>query len=219
MMASQPPRAHGLGREVGVARPVPVTDDGLGSSVAKTRSPRRCGRAASGPPRAGRRCRTPRIPIWNSTGPSSPRRWCLDAEPASMQALVWRSTMPGRASCRRRRPSSRALGGVAVERPAEGRPSWRTCTPARCRTRLLVGYFSAAARHLAGVSGAGEVGEEDLAHDQLVAGSRRGSGHTKTGESTQSESLPVAWFVDDPSKPQMPAPRRRGRSWSWTAAG
>jgi len=28
--------------------------------------------------------------------------------------------------------------------------------------------------------------------------------HTKTGESTQSESLPVAWFVDDPSKPQMP---------------
>ncbi len=37
----------------------------------------------------------------------------------------------------------------------------------------------------------------------LLSPPRSGSGHTKTGCSTQSESLPAAWFVLDPSKPQI----------------
>ena len=32
---------------------------------------------------------------------------------------------------------------------------------------------------------------------------RSGSGQTNTGWRTQSESLPVAWFVLEPSKPQI----------------
>ena len=32
---------------------------------------------------------------------------------------------------------------------------------------------------------------------------RIGSGHDHTGRSTQSDLSPVAWFVDEPSKPQM----------------
>ena len=38
----------------------------------------------------------------------------------------------------------------------------------------------------------------------LSFGPRSGSFATKTGRSTQSEFAPVAWFVLDPSKPQMP---------------
>ena len=36
---------------------------------------------------------------------------------------------------------------------------------------------------------------------------RIGSGQEKTGLSTRSEEWPSAWFVEDPSKPQI------GRSW------
>ncbi len=38
----------------------------------------------------------------------------------------------------------------------------------------------------------------------LSPSARRGSGHTKTGWRTQSESFPSAWFVLEPSKPQIP---------------
>ena len=37
----------------------------------------------------------------------------------------------------------------------------------------------------------------------LSPSARRGSGQAKTGWSTQSESLPSAWFVLEPSKPQI----------------
>ena len=38
----------------------------------------------------------------------------------------------------------------------------------------------------------------------LSFGPRSGSFATNTGRSTQSEFSPVAWFVLEPSKPQMP---------------
>ena len=38
----------------------------------------------------------------------------------------------------------------------------------------------------------------------LSSGPRRGSGQLNTGRRTQSESSPAAWFVLEPSKPQIP---------------
>jgi len=38
---------------------------------------------------------------------------------------------------------------------------------------------------------------------RMSLGPRSGSGHVKTGRSTQSDDEPVAWFVLDPSKPQI----------------
>jgi len=38
----------------------------------------------------------------------------------------------------------------------------------------------------------------------LSPSARNGSGQTKTGCSTQSESWPAAWLVLEPSNPQMP---------------
>ncbi len=71
------------------------------------------------------------------TGPSSPRRWCprWPARPACRPACAARRSR-ARASCRRRRRSSRGPGGPGTRSPAsrgDGRPG-RRCTPARCRT-------------------------------------------------------------------------------------
>ncbi len=47
----------------------------------------------------------------------------------------------------------------------------------------------------------------------LFSPPRMGSGTTNTGCSTQSELLPGAWFVLDPSKPQIGSSAPSGRTF------
>jgi len=44
---------------------------------------------------------------------------------------------------------------------------------------------------------------QHFAHHQQVLGPTQGIGADKDGRSTQSECEPVAWFVLEPSNPQM----------------
>ena len=66
-------------------------------------------------------------------------------------------------------------------------------------------YFSAASAQARRVLvGCGDMSVSRTSHmTSLSSSPRSGSGHTNTGCSTQSESLPSAWFVLEPSKPQM----------------
>src|ERR1035441_7121835 len=67
-------------------------------------------------------------------------------------------------------------------------------------------YFFAVSAHAARVfEGCGVMSVSSTSHiTSLSLGPRNGSLHTKTGRSTQSELSPVAWFVLEPSKPQIP---------------
>ena len=67
-------------------------------------------------------------------------------------------------------------------------------------------YFSAAAAQAARVFVAwGVKSVSRTSHiTSLSPGFRRGSGQLKTGCRTQSESLPLAWLVLEPSNPQIP---------------
>src|SRR3954451_7223716 len=66
-------------------------------------------------------------------------------------------------------------------------------------------YFSATARNAARVLvGCGVMSVSRTSHRTRTSSfPRMGSGQLKTGLSTQSEALPGAWLVDEPSKPQM----------------
>ena len=118
--------------------------------------------------RRGRRPGTP-------TGPSSPRRWCpRSPDPASMQATVWRSTISRRASCRRRRRSSTGPG--APGSPATGQPSGRpslkkvySCSMPNTARGRRTSRRPRGTRRGCCVGCGREVGEQHLAHDELVA--------------------------------------------------
>ncbi len=66
-------------------------------------------------------------------------------------------------------------------------------------------YFSATSRSLARVfDGCGVMSVSRTSHRTSTSlPPRTGSGQENTGFSTQSDALPGAWLVDDPSKPQM----------------
>ena len=46
-------------------------------------------------------------------------------------------------------------------------------------------------------------GSSTSARTRMLSPPRIGSGQQKTGLSTQSDASPGAWFVDEPSNPQM----------------
>jgi hypothetical protein len=66
-------------------------------------------------------------------------------------------------------------------------------------------YFSATGRSSARVLvSCGVISVSSTSHiTSLLAPPRIGSGHVNTGWSTQSELLPGAWLVLEPSKPQI----------------
>ena len=66
-------------------------------------------------------------------------------------------------------------------------------------------YFSATSAHARRVLvGCGVMSVSRTSHiTSLSFAPRSGSGQTNTGCSTQSESLPSAWLVLEPSKPQI----------------
>ena len=114
----------------------------------------------------------------------------------------------GRASCRRRRRSSTdpaARGTRPRASPAAGRTG-RRCTPARSRTTAPGRRTSRPSRRTSAGCwcGCGVMSVCSTSHmTSLSPSARSGSGQTKTGCRTQSESLPSAWFVLEPSKPQI----------------
>ena len=75
-------------------------------------------------------------------------------------------------------------------------------------------YFSATGRSCARVLvGCGDMSVSSTSHiTSLLSPPRIGSGTASTGCSTQSELLPGAWFVLDPSKPQMGRSAPSGRT-------
>src|SRR5256885_2004148 len=88
-----------------------------------------------------------------------------------------------------------------------GRPSLRnvySCSMPNHGSWSL--YFSATAAHAARVLvGCGVMSVSSTSHmTSLLSPPCTGSGQTNTGCSTQSDALPGAWLVLDPSKPQMP---------------
>ena len=221
--------AHRLGGEVGVrAGAVPVALHRLGvERGARRRSPRRCGTAASGRPTAGRATSSGLSgPIWNSHWPGMTSALMPEMpRPASRQLSRCASTIVAAedlvgadaavvAALRGREAAVREAERAAVleERvlllDAEQRLVLR-------RTSRRLG--AAAARVLVGC---GVMSVSRTSHiTRTLSPPRIGSGHENTGWSTQSELSPGAWLVLEPSKPQIGRlARRRGRSWSSTAA-
>ena len=214
MMASQPPSARMALVEKLVWAPAPFQSPktGLGSSVAKTPKSsamrKRSQRAVQSwsPMSGGGRIADLELPLpHHHLGVGA-----LDGQPGLDAGRgVALDDLAARASCRRRRRSSRGPGGPGSRRPASrgaGRRAGR-CTPARCRTtarrrRTSRPTATQAARVLVGC---GVRSVSSTSHmTSLSPGPRSGSGQTKTGLRTQSESSPVAWLVLDPSKPQIP---------------
>ena len=133
-------RAHLLGREVGVgAGAVPVARDRASRrSSRRRRTPRRCARAASARPRAGRRSRPAQhadleLPLAHHH--LGVRAFDADPAPGCRPACAPRRCR-ARASWTRRRRSSTGPGVRGSRRRASRRGDrpGRTCTPARCRT-------------------------------------------------------------------------------------
>jgi hypothetical protein len=88
-----------------------------------------------------------------------------------------------------------------------GRPYWKKVYSCSIpKTGSWSAYFWARAAHLCRVLEEwGVMSVSRTSHmTSLSFSPRSGSGQTKTGERTQSESCPTAWLVLDPSNPQMP---------------
>ena len=115
-----------------------------------------------------------------------------------------------RRSGTRRRCSTRPAG-AGSRRPPGSRAAPRPCrgsTPARSRT-TCPGSSGIVARLF---DGCGVPSGSMTSHITRAPFSRAGSGKSATGCSMQSESLPSAWRVELPSKPQIGSSSRVGNS-------
>ena len=192
---------------------------GFGSrSTRRRRSPRRCGRAASGPSTCWSPTSSgPTGPIWNSHWPSITSALVPEMCEAGLDAGrgVGLDDVAARRSRRRRRRSSTGPAGRGSRRWGQpsGRPSLRnvySCSMPNTAPGRRTSRPTAAQRGPGVGRVRRHVGEQHLAHHEDVVAAADRVRARRTPAAARSRSLsPGAWLVSNRRSPRCRARRRR----------